>query len=59
MTVEELDLVIYRPLPHRSPEALRHDSFLAVVQKDSPDGRGMLIFRDLFMLAAVPEEMIK
>lgn len=59
MDVEELDLVIYRPLLHRSPEALRHDGFLAVVQKDSPDGRGMLIFRDLSMLAAVPEEMTK
>lgn len=59
MSIEELDQVIYRPMPHRSPEALRHDSFLAVVQKVAPDGRAMLIFRDLSMLAALPEEITK
>lgn len=55
----ELARVTYRPLPTRSPAARRLAGREAVVVKVADDGTGraMLLFPDLTLLAAIPDEM--
>jgi hypothetical protein len=51
--------VIYRPLGSRSPASQRLSGHLGVVVKVAEDdyGRAMLLFPDLTLLAALPDEM--
>lgn len=59
MNTDTGDRVTYRPLPIRSPAASRLAGHGAVVVKlaDDDTGRAMLLFPDLTLLAAVPDEM--
>jgi len=57
--IEPGNRVIYRPLPTRSPATLRLDGQQGVVVRVAEDdtGRAMLLFPDLTLLAARPDEM--
>lgn len=51
--------VTYRPLPTRSPGLLRQAGHEAVVLRlaDDGSGRAMLLFPNLDLIAAVPDEI--
>jgi hypothetical protein len=51
--------IIYRPLPTRSPATLRLDGHHGVVVRVAEDdsGRAMVLFPDLSLIAAIPDEM--
>jgi len=57
--VEPGTRVTYRPLPTRSPATLAHDRQRGVVVRVAEDdtGRAMILFPDLTLLAAIPDEM--
>ena len=58
MTIEEGARVIYHPLPTRSPAMQHLAGRVAVVTKlaDDGSGRAMLLFGDLTLSGAVPDE---